>query len=64
VIEAQNSKGELFGFERKREMHILPAIVEAAKQFGQQDDITVITIERLATTETNASQTASILIPA
>jgi hypothetical protein len=48
VVEAQSSKGELFGFERGREHSTKPAaaIVEAAKRFGQQDDITVVTIER------------------
>jgi sigma-B regulation protein RsbU (phosphoserine phosphatase) len=48
VVEAQNQKGELFGFERARELSMQPAaaIVEAAKQFGQEDDITVVTIER------------------
>ena len=50
VIEAQNQKGELFGFERGRELSTQTAleIVEAAKEFGQQDDITVVTIERAA----------------
>jgi serine phosphatase RsbU (regulator of sigma subunit) len=48
VVEAQSVKGELFGFERAREISSEPAanIVDAAKQFGQQDDITVVTIER------------------
>ncbi len=48
VVEAQNQHGELFGFERGREFSTQPAaaIVEAARQFGQQDDITVVTIER------------------
>jgi sigma-B regulation protein RsbU (phosphoserine phosphatase) len=48
VVEAQNSKGELFGFERAHELSTLSAaaIVEAAKRFGQRDDITVVTIER------------------
>jgi sigma-B regulation protein RsbU (phosphoserine phosphatase) len=48
VVEAQNLQGELFGFERGREFSTQPAaaIVEAARQFGQQDDITVVTIER------------------
>jgi len=48
VIEAQNQKGELFGFERGRELSTQPAaaIAEAAKKFGQSDDITVVTIER------------------
>lgn len=50
VIEAQNQKGELFGFERGRELSTQPAaaIAEAAKNFGQSDDITVVTIERAA----------------
>ncbi|MGO9435890.1 MAG: SpoIIE family protein phosphatase [Terracidiphilus sp.] len=50
VVEAQSAAGELFGFERAREISAEPAaaIVEAAKQFGQQDDITVVTIERAA----------------
>jgi Stage II sporulation protein E (SpoIIE) len=53
VIEAQNAKGELFGFERGRAISTQPAaaIVEAARQFGQEDDITVVTIERLAAGE-------------
>jgi serine phosphatase RsbU (regulator of sigma subunit) len=48
VVEAQNQKGELFGFDRARDLSSQPAaaIVEAAKQFGQEDDITVVTIER------------------
>jgi len=48
VVEAQNQKGELLGFERGRELSTQPAaaIVEAAKAFGQSDDITVVTIER------------------
>jgi serine phosphatase RsbU (regulator of sigma subunit) len=48
IVEAQNPKGELFGFERSRQISMEPvaAIVEAAKQFGQQDDMTVIAITR------------------
>jgi len=49
VVEAQNKSGELFGFERAKAMSTKPAsaIVEAAVAFGQEDDITVVTIERL-----------------
>jgi hypothetical protein len=48
VVEAQNERGELLGFERGRELSMQPAaeIVETAKRFGQQDDITVVTIRR------------------
>ncbi len=56
VVEAQSQTGELFGFERGREHSTQPAaaIVEAAKQFGQQDDITVVTIERAQAVATAA----------
>ena len=48
VVEAQNSDGQLLGFERSRELSLRPAadIAAAAKAYGQQDDITVLTIER------------------
>jgi sigma-B regulation protein RsbU (phosphoserine phosphatase) len=48
VIEAQNQLGELFGFERAQAISTQPAaaIVDAATQFGQEDDITVVTITR------------------
>lgn len=48
VVEAQNHKGELFGFERSRALstHPVDVIAKSAASFGQQDDITVVTIER------------------
>jgi hypothetical protein len=56
VVEAQNLDGELFGFERARDVSTQPAatIVEAAKSFGQQDDITVVAIARVAAVATAA----------
>lgn len=56
VVEAQNLDGELFGFERARDVSTQPAatIVEAAKGFGQQDDITVVAIARVAAVATAA----------
>ncbi|MGA7109574.1 MAG: SpoIIE family protein phosphatase [Terracidiphilus sp.] len=56
VIEAQSAEGELFGFDRARAISTQPAsaIVDAAKEFGQQDDITVVTIQRTATIATAA----------
>ena len=50
VIEAQRPDGELFGFERAREVSMNSAaeIVAAAKRFGQEDDITVVTVTRTA----------------
>lgn len=46
VVEARNVQGELFGFERTAIISIQPAdaIALAAKQFGQEDDITVLTL--------------------
>ena len=67
VVEAQNPCGELFGFDRAKAISTQPAaaIAEAAKQFGQEDDITVITIERLEAGEESTSiGIAPILAPA
>jgi serine phosphatase RsbU (regulator of sigma subunit) len=56
VIEAQNARGELLGFERARELSMLSAkeIADAATAFGQEDDITVVVIERGAAAATDA----------
>jgi len=49
VVEARDRKGELFGFERTERISTGPAeaIVEAAQAFGQDDDITALTVKRL-----------------
>jgi serine phosphatase RsbU (regulator of sigma subunit) len=49
VLEARNHLGELLGFDRLKELSTQPAqqIAEAARQFGQDDDITVLTLMRL-----------------
>jgi len=46
VVEARNASGELLGFERTRELSIHPAhkVALAAQSFGQEDDITVLTL--------------------
>jgi len=46
VVEAQNSKRELFGFDRTRQISTqsADAIARAAQHFGQEDDITVLTL--------------------
>jgi serine phosphatase RsbU (regulator of sigma subunit) len=46
VVEARNAQGELFGFERTRNLSSQPAneIARAAQAFGQEDDITVLTL--------------------
>ncbi len=46
VVEARKPSGELLGFERTRELSTHPAheVAEAAQSFGQEDDITVLTL--------------------
>ena len=48
VVEATNPQGELYGFERTEAISNQPAkaIAEAATQFGQEDDITVLSVTR------------------
>ena len=55
IIEARNATRELFGFERiqrlAQDKKSAEQIVEAACAFGQEDDITVLSIRRLAAAE-------------
>lgn len=48
VVEARSADGELFGFERTRALSTRTAqqIAETAQRFGQNDDITVLTLTR------------------
>jgi len=50
VVEARRPSGELFGFDRVQNLSNQSAfyLAEAAKTFGQEDDITVLTVRRLA----------------
>jgi hypothetical protein len=50
VVEAMNADHQLFGFERTRALSTqsAEAIATAAQAFGQEDDITVLTIARSA----------------
>jgi len=52
VSEARKPNGELFGFDRVRNLSGQSAffIADAAKEFGQEDDITVLTVRRLVQT--------------
>ena len=49
VVEARARDGELFGFGRTQQISNQPAasIAEAARRFGQSDDITVLTLVRI-----------------
>jgi len=51
VVEAMNPEGQLFGFDRTREISTQSAaqIAAAAQVFGQEDDITVLTVMRIGT---------------
>jgi phosphoserine phosphatase RsbU/P len=46
VVEARDASGELFGFDRTAaiSMHAANEIARAAQRFGQEDDITVLTL--------------------
>jgi len=48
VVEATSPEGELYGFERSRAISNQTAntIAETAARFGQEDDITVVTLTR------------------
>jgi serine phosphatase RsbU (regulator of sigma subunit) len=50
VVEARRPTGELFGFDRVHNLSNQTAfyIADAAREFGQEDDITVLTVRRLA----------------
>ena len=57
VPEARDKKGELYGFERTRTLvsnHFsAESIAQAATDFGQEDDITVLTIEPIPVDESS-----------
>jgi len=48
VVEATNEKRELFGFARTQQISNQSAttIAETAQKFGQEDDITVVSVVR------------------
>jgi hypothetical protein len=59
VVEATNEKRELFGFVRTQQISNQSAatIAETAQKFGQEDDITVVTIIRAPVLEPVAAST-------
>jgi len=46
IVEAHSATGELFGFDRTRDLSTRSAgqIARMAKAYGQSDDITVLTV--------------------
>jgi serine phosphatase RsbU (regulator of sigma subunit) len=68
LLEARNQTGELYGFERMKSLFATrpsaTQATEAAIEFGQDDDITVLTLTRLAKAEeSSASHSAPRLAP-
>ncbi len=54
VLEARNNKGEIYGFDRlaalmREKTHPPEQIADTACRFGQDDDITVLSMTREAT---------------
>jgi serine phosphatase RsbU (regulator of sigma subunit) len=52
ILEATDSEGQLFGFDRVQE-HLrdnfsAAALADAAQRFGQEDDISLISLTRVA----------------
>ncbi|MGB6690242.1 MAG: SpoIIE family protein phosphatase, partial [Terracidiphilus sp.] len=62
VVEATNEQGELFGFERTQQVSNEPAryIAQTAKHFGQNDDITVVSLYMASKTAHRANQAAVV----
>jgi sigma-B regulation protein RsbU (phosphoserine phosphatase) len=58
VVEATNSDGELFGFERTQQVSHEPAkyIAQTARHFGQTDDITVVSLYFVSRVKTPVSK--------
>jgi hypothetical protein len=60
VPEARRKKGELYGFDRTRVLlsngFSAEAIAQAARDFGQEDDITVLTIEPIPVNESSVPE--------
>ena len=64
IVEARNEQGELFGFDRVQEMSRAGSsavqVAEEASAFGQDDDITVLTLTRLAASESAVAATVKL----
>jgi phosphoserine phosphatase RsbU/P len=59
VVEARNARGELFGFERMADSAAgvtgAGALAETARAFGQEDDITVLLLQRASAPASTAA---------
>lgn len=69
LLEARNARGEIFSFDRLAALAAdrpsAEQALKAAQAFGQEDDITVLTLTRLAVGEEATSELiAPVLVPA
>jgi serine phosphatase RsbU (regulator of sigma subunit) len=66
VVEARDARGMLFGFERTRAISAQPAsaIAAAALEFGQEDDITVLTLTRTRSETVSREEGAAAAVEA
>jgi hypothetical protein len=66
LLEARNKTGEIYGFDRVRELFatlpVAARATEAAVLFGQDDDITVVTLVRVPSGEESTDLSASLNI--
>jgi serine phosphatase RsbU (regulator of sigma subunit) len=62
VVEAMNAANELFGFARAQQISGQPAgsIAQQAQSFGQNDDITVLSVEFMGAAFTSATLEALV----
>jgi len=67
VVEARDASGTLYGFERTRAISSRPAtaIAQAALEYGQTDDITVLTVTRVRSERkvTAVESTVALQVP-
>jgi sigma-B regulation protein RsbU (phosphoserine phosphatase) len=61
VVEARDASGQLYGFERAKSISAQPAetIARTAQLFGQEDDITVLTVVRQGAEASASSRLAA-----
>lgn len=64
VVEARDGKGELLGFDRMAAMTTKSAseIADIAQRWGQEDDITVLTIRRTVDLDPASMRTPTVLL--
>jgi len=64
VVEARNRHGELYGFNRTALIarNSADAIADVAREFGQEDDITVLTLSRTANADMREQEMTPVVL--